>query len=182
MLFHLVAALLLLTESDACDNAVYLLPAVGEAVAARVEAADLKTPGSGPVYTYQLSLLRDYHRAMPLCPTFQEGDAVRRAAWLVQGQRELGDDFRRHCARMAAVEPCRAARWEALRLESGQACAVWELLADSLEDGSWRYNAYQPARRRLALRDLKAALGPEAFAAGVMPPPVPYWHFSRIGD
>lgn len=179
ILYHLLAALLLCTDDDSLDR-VADFPAVGAALAECAEADGLKTPGSGIVWPYWLPFLREYYLTIPLCPTLAEGDAVRRAAWLVQGQRDLGDDFQRHCTLMAEGEPQHAARWDALRLESVQACLAWELLAESLENGLWQDNAYQPIRRRLALQYLKARLGAEAFASGVMPSPVPVWAFTRI--
>jgi hypothetical protein len=58
--------------------------------------------------------------------------------------------------------------------ETDALAGVWEALVDTQDpcgSESWR-------RQRLG--DLRDLLGPQAYAAGVLPPPVPLWLFQKI--
>lgn len=81
-------------------------------------------------------------------------------------------EFSARCREQAALEPWRAAEWEAIATEADQLRRVWQIAAET--QCGWVL-----ARRR-ALARLRDALGEEDYYAGRMPPTVPVWRFQRI--
>jgi hypothetical protein len=57
--------------------------------------------------------------------------------------------------------------------ETDQLYHVWDSLRDARSD------CYYVTVRRQALRALREALGPQAYACGALPPHVPVWRFNR---
>ena len=62
--------------------------------------------------------------------------------------------------------------WEEVYTETGEIQRAWHLLRLARSD-HWSENC-----RRGFLEQLRELIGPEAFYAGQMPPPIPYWRYS----
>lgn len=65
--------------------------------------------------------------------------------------------------------------WKAWKAEHATCLRAWALLV-TLDGG---YGPMSPECTRRNLENLRSLLGPEAYAAGQMPPPCPWWLFQE---
>jgi len=82
--------------------------------------------------------------------------------------------YQRFLEARQAFDLRRHEEWGEVLAEARQLAAVWEAVAATTDPAEWT-----PGRRR-ALRRLRTLLGPDAYAAGLLPPCVPLWRFERI--
>jgi len=114
--------------------------------------------------------LRDYGDAPPLAAAERFPDRG-----TIDGARQFNREFRKHLEDTwpAASSPRLDVHEETLA-EVDQLYRAWDLARDT------QFEYYYVTTRRRALKDLRDAIGQQAFAEGRLPPHVPLWRFREI--
>lgn len=148
-------------------------PALREALVRIACRLDLSTAQEGwgkTDYAHEIRWTR--HTLWQLASTPPSSDSARFPPVGVCDQAlEAACSYRSYLVAQQAFYPNRAAFWLDLLAEADRLAEIWSLLRTT-QDGS-------VSIRRQNLLELRERLGSTAYYAGDLPPPVPYWQFTR---